>query len=445
MKKKDSSVLSRREEFQLNLPPYHSKLGELKKILLENRALSLLLIDSSNLNKIETGYGKKVFQDILDQLNQILFKLKGTFIRKDDLVTVNHPGGDHFLIFLAKKRMDKKFHSTDLESLSERVSKELNEKIFKDVFPYLKGRPNITVGHSIVIHNPLIQEERLIEGLIEDAKTMAKFQKFKTEIRNKEKLQELLIKEGIQIVFQPIVNLTTLEIMGYEALTRGPEGTEYENPYFLFEIAREVGLVFELDRICRRKALVQATKLDSNTKLFINCLPSTIHDPEFKGKFLKEFLADVQRVPANIVMEISEREAINDYAVFREAMEYYSDLGFSIAIDDTGAGYSSLEAIVELKPHYLKLDISMVRGIDDNHLKQAMTKAMVSFAGNMNVEIIAEGIETKDELETLKNMGIPLGQGFLLGRPSSIESKKNDPVKKLTGSHKISPKTKRNR
>ena len=439
MKKKNSSILSGRKDSQLNLPIYHSKLEDLMNILLENRSLSLLIIDSSNLNQIEKGYGKKVFQDILDRLNRNIFELRGSIIRKEDLVTVNHPGGDHFLIFLAKKRMDKKFHSTDLETLSERVNKELNEKIFRDVFPYLKGRPNITVGHSIVIYNPLIQDERLIEGLIEDAKTMAKFQKFKAEIRNKEKLQELLIKEEISTVFQPIVNLQTFEVMGYEALTRGPKGTEYENPYFLFEIAREVGLVFELDRICRKKALLQATQLDTNTKLFINCLPSTIHDPEFKGNYLKEFLADVQRIPTNIVMEISEREAINDYGVFREAMEYYSDLGFSIAIDDTGAGYSSLEAIVELKPHFLKLDISMVRGIGDNLLKQAMTKAMVSFAGNMNTQIIAEGIETKEELETLKNMGIPLGQGFLLGRPTSIESKKGRPSKKISRS-KISVK-----
>jgi EAL domain-containing protein (putative c-di-GMP-specific phosphodiesterase class I) len=275
------------------------------------------------------------------------------------------------------------------------------------------------VGHAIVIYNPLIQEERLIERLIEDSKTMAKFQKFKGEIRNKEKLQELIIKEEIKIVFQPIVELNTNKVMGYEALSRGPEGTEYENPYFLFDIAREVGLIFELDRICRRKGLIHAARLDQKAKVFINCLPTTIHDPEFKGAYLRDFLEDIKRIPNNVVMEISEREAINNYPVFREAMAYYSDLGFSIAVDDTGAGYSSLEAIVELQPDFLKLDISMVRGIDRNLLKQEMTKAMISFAGSMNAIIIAEGIETKEELETVKKLGIPLGQGFLLGRPSS--------------------------
>src|SRR5213594_2675210 len=111
-------------------------------------------------------------------------------------------------------------------------------------------------------------------------------------------------------------------------------------------------------------------------------------------------------------MEVSEREAIDDYSAFRAALTHYADLGFSIAVDDTGAGYSSLEAIVELQPDYLKLDISMVRGIDAHLLKQEMIKAIVSFAQKMGATIIAEGIETEPELETLKRLGVPLGQGF---------------------------------
>jgi EAL domain-containing protein (putative c-di-GMP-specific phosphodiesterase class I) len=341
-------------------------------------------------------------------------------IRKEDIITLNRQGGDQVLIFLSKKRDQKVFISTDLEGLSERVSKHVNEKIFKEVFPYLKGRPNITVGHAIILYNPLVQEESLIDRLIEDAKTMAKFQRFKHEVRNKEKLQEIIMKEEIKVLFQPIMDLKTHLVMGYEALSRGPQGTEYESPYFLFDIAREVGLIFELDRICRKKALIRATQMDPKLKLFINCLPTTIHDPEFKGAYLKELLSDVHRKPHNVVMEISEREAIDDYVAFREAISHYSDLGFSIAVDDTGAGYSSLEAIVELRPNFLKLDISMVRGIDTNLLKQEMVKAIVSFAHNMNARIIAEGIETAEELEILTRLDIPLGQGFLFGRPAEL-------------------------
>jgi EAL domain-containing protein (putative c-di-GMP-specific phosphodiesterase class I) len=418
-KEKDDQILPDRY-LEPGPPSYHSQLDRIKQNLTENRSLSLLLIDASSLERIEQSYGKKIYRDIMTLLHRIVVGLRGDVIRKEDILTVNRQGGDQVLIFLAKKRDEKAFFSTDLEGVSDRVSKHLNEKIFKDVFPYLKGRPNITVGHAIVLYNPLVQEESLIERLIEDAKTMARFQKFKSEVRNKEKLQEIIIKEEIKIVFQPIADLKSRKVIGYEALSRGPQGTEYENPYFLFDIAREVGLIFELDRICRKKALIQAAQIDAQVKLFVNCLPTTIHDPEFKGAYLKEFLADVRRSPHNVVMEISEREAIDDYAAFRGAIAHYSDLGFSIAVDDTGAGYSSLEAIVELQPNFLKLDISMVRGIHTNLLKQEMVKAMVAFSRNMNAKIIAEGIETQEELDTLIRLGIPLGQGFFLGRPAEL-------------------------
>lgn len=400
-----------------DLPVYQSEVQRVRQLLTENRSLGVLLVDASSLGRIENTHGKRAYREILTVLAGLISKLRGAVVRSDDIMVVNRAGGDQFFIFLGKKRDARSFCSSDLESLSERVSRELNEKIFPAVFPYLKGRPNVTVGHAIVIFNPLIEEENLIHRLLEDARTMARFQRFKGEIRNKEKLQEIIIKEDLTIVFQRIVELASGRTVGYEALSRGPKGSEYENPYFLFDIAREVGLIFELDRICRKKALDQASLLAPHLKLFVNCLPATIHDPEFQGSYVKDVLKDLQRSPSNVVMEVSEREAIDDYAAFRGALAHYADLGFSIAVDDTGAGYSSLEAIVELQPDYLKLDISMVRGIDSHLLKQEMIKAIVSFSKNMGATIIAEGIETQEELEILKRLGVPYGQGFLLGRP----------------------------
>jgi EAL domain-containing protein (putative c-di-GMP-specific phosphodiesterase class I) len=104
-------------------------------------------------------------------------------------------------------------------------------------------------------------------------------------------------------------------------------------------------------------------------------------------------------------------------------LRHYSELGFSIAVDDTGAGYSSLEAIVELEPDFLKLDISMIRGIHEHLLKQELIKAIVSFSKNIDATIIAEGIETQEELTTLEDLGVPLGQGFLFGRPREIATR----------------------
>jgi EAL domain-containing protein (putative c-di-GMP-specific phosphodiesterase class I) len=220
-------------------------------------------------------------------------------------------------------------------------------------------------------------------------------------------------------VFQPIVDLTTRATLGYEALTRGPQGTEYENPYMLFDIATESDLVFELDRLCRRSALSSASNLKASHKLFVNLLPTTIRDPEFQGERMLSFLEERNLSPSRIVLEITERLVIENYDLFLDAMKTFTDQGFSIAIDDMGAGYSGLEKIVHLSPRYLKFDLMMVRDIDTSFVKREMLKAIHSLAGRVGADVIAEGIERVEELDTLLELGIPYGQGFLFARPQS--------------------------
>lgn len=115
--------------------------------------------------------------------------------------------------------------------------------------------------------------------------------------------------------------------------------------------------MFERDRLCRRKSFFNASALEKDRRLFINCLPATVHDPAFRGEALDALLLKTNLSPERVVMEISEKAAIENYTLFRSAADYYTDLGFAIAVDDTGSGHSSLETVVELKPKFLKLDI----------------------------------------------------------------------------------------
>ncbi|MEW6109111.1 MAG: GGDEF domain-containing phosphodiesterase [Nitrospirota bacterium] len=400
------------------IPAYQDALDDVCSLLANNLSLSALYINCSKINRIERHFGKKNYVDIIKKIQNVIYALKGKEIRRDDIIASYGISGDEFIIFLSKKREDKNFFPTDLEYLCDRITDCLNESIFPITFPYLRGRPKIVVGYAVVIHNPLIRDERLINKLIDDAKMMSSYQEFKRLMRNKEKLQELILKESIRTVFHPIVDLSKNEIVGYEALTRGPEGTEYENPYILFDAAAETDLLFELDRLCRKKALQNAKDISPRHKLFLNCLPSAVLDPEFRDSYLKSFLEELKLNPFNIVLEVTEREAIEQYDLFREAVKYYSDLGFAIAVDDTGAGYSSLETVVELKPQFIKLDISIVRGIDKNILKQELIKAIMGLSKEMNSTVIAEGIETEEELKTLKHIGISVGQGFLFAKPA---------------------------
>ncbi|MBW1742647.1 MAG: EAL domain-containing protein [Deltaproteobacteria bacterium] len=378
----------------------------------------MIIIDASKINKIEHEYGKDIYGDVLKSLLEIMTGMAGNQIRTDDILTVNHTEGEQFYVFLSKKRTEEPYQSRHIETVAERVGEHINEEMFKTVFPLLKKAPRISVGYAITIHNPLIREERLINKLIEDAKVMADYLEFRALMRSKEKLQEIITKEEIYTIYQPIVDLVIPKTVGYEALSRGPINSGYENPYVLFTIAEETDLLFELDRVCRRRSLINAQGIPDDQKLFVNILPSAVHDPEFKGKSLTSFLDDIKISPTSIVLEISERHAIDNFPLFKEASDYYSDIGFALAIDDTGAGHSNLKSLVEININYVKLDISLIRNVDKDPLRQEIVKAMIQIGNSIGAHVIAEGIETPAELKALLNLGLIYGQGFLFGKPA---------------------------
>jgi EAL domain-containing protein (putative c-di-GMP-specific phosphodiesterase class I) len=240
------------------------------------------------------------------------------------------------------------------------------------------------------------------------------------ELQDRCELQEVLLTDKLNTVFQPIFELRQRHVLGYEALTRGPAESVYHAPQPLFELAREADLVFELDRKCRRRALASSTGLPHNAKLFVNVFPSAMYDPEFQGAALVELAEAYGLSPDRVVLEITEKAAIENYDVFVEALGELTRHGFSIAVDDVGAGSSGLEKIARLNPRYLKFDRELVRSIDASYIRREMTRALKAFADRIGSTIIAEGIERQGELQALLDLGIEYGQGFLLGRPQSM-------------------------
>jgi EAL domain-containing protein (putative c-di-GMP-specific phosphodiesterase class I) len=399
------------------VPCYRDRMDQIREMLVANRCLAVLFVDASHLASIEQDYGSGIYEQVRDILQNLILEMRGVETRRDDLVTVAESHGDVFLIFLTKKREGRPFGKGDLETMADRIHGYLTRRLSRITSSYLKGRPRIGIGYGLILHNPLIREDRLVLQLIEHAKKMAELQHQRLWMKSKELLQEIILKEDVRTFFQPIIDLNTHATLGFEGLTRGPSATEYEQPYMLFDIATESDLLFELDRLCRRTALTSASAMKPSHKLFVNLLPTTIRDPEFQGEQMLSFLSERNLSPSRIVLEITERLVIENYDVFLEAMRTFTDQGFSIAIDDMGAGYSGLEKIVRLNPRYLKFDLMMVRDIDTSFVKREMLKAIHSLASNVGADVIAEGIERVEELETLLELGIPYGQGFLFARP----------------------------
>ena len=398
-------------------PPYQNVLDQIAHLLLREKILGVLFIDCTELRWVERFYGRQVYVNIMDHFMQAANSLPGAVTRYEDITTSNYPNQDQFFIFLSPKREDHKFYANDLDEMAKRVKKHINAELKKESLGLLTGKTLIHVGFATVLYNSMYDVERHIHIVIEDSKKMLEFLKFRTKVKNKEKLKELVLKEAITTVYQPIVELKDLSTIGFEALTRGPKGTEYESPYLLFEVARDLDMGFELDSLCRKFAFLNAKEMDKNYRIFVNCQPSSIADPEFKGGYLRKFLQDLNIPPKNIVLEINEREAIANYDIFEKSLAYYLNLGFSVALDDTGAGYSSFEAILKLKPNYIKIDMGIIRDIQDDKIKQQIVKSIVAINDVIHAVVIAEGIETIEEYQVVKELGVTHGQGFLFARP----------------------------
>jgi len=232
-----------------------------------------------------------------------------------------------------------------------------------------------------------------------------------------DELEEILQSKNITAVFQPIVSLIDGEIFGYEALSRGPQGSLLEKPDALFPAAEKFNKVWELEFLCRSKAFAVANVLPKDKMLFVNVDPKIINDARFQKGVTLDMLAHYKIDASSIIFEITEKNSIDDYKSFRKVLDNYTSQGYKIAIDDTGAGYSGLKLLAETRPQFIKIDMDLVRNIDKDNLKKALMKAFYEFSVMTNMKIIAEGIETIDELNTLIHIGIHYGQGYLLQRP----------------------------
>lgn len=229
---------------------------------------------------------------------------------------------------------------------------------------------------------------------------------------------DVLENKKIRTLFQPIISLKDGSILGCEALSRGPKNTVLENPGVLFDLARVYGKLWELEFLCRIKALEKASKNNCCFNIFINVDPDIINDEKFKKGFTKEFLDKFGLKPENIVFEITEKNTVADVQSFKKLINHYKDQDYKIAIDDTGSGYSGLKLITDIHPHFIKLDMNLIRDIDKDGVKYSLIKTLYEFCLVTNINVIAEGIETENELNALIDIGVDYGQGYLIQRPT---------------------------
>jgi EAL domain-containing protein (putative c-di-GMP-specific phosphodiesterase class I) len=401
-------------------PPYHDRLADVARELSERGSQGILVLDASAMEVIEEEYGTQPYEQVRQRVFKILQEQHGKDFRAEDILALDRARGLRILVFLGRKRR-KAMATTpaDLRVVQARVLSSLVPNLAKAAFPYFKASPRVDVGYAMAVYNPLLHPDRIVRSGLREALRVAAHQRKSEDLLVRERLLDIILRERVTTAFQPILELKSKSVLGFEALSRGPRGSGLEGAEALFGAATEHHLLVELDRLCRKRALLSSGRIPSNARLFVNTLPATIRDPQFRGRALIEFLDKAQLSPERIVIEITEKLMIDNYTLFREAMAYFTDLGMSFAVDDVGAGYSGLESIARLKPSFLKIDTALVRDVHISLVNREMVKAIIAMGHGIGSTVIAEGIHTEEEARALQSMGVDWGQGFLLARPDA--------------------------
>ncbi len=419
-----------------SLPTLPAKMAAVRAALEEYGAVGLIYLTIPRADDLEALYGWQYLDEFVADVGNVLAKFHRTFLKPDDVVVVRDVQSTEFLLFVKPSAADRPEEVTPdrLDTLKTQLIKYLQAERNADI---LRGhhQVNFLTATSRVIHNLFTRPERLVLAAVDETRRAAIAAAETENRRQKETLQRIIVREEVDILYQPILKLGELGVFGFEALSTAADGTGIADAEMLFALAAEANLSTQLDRVCRRRAFTDAQRWLGDARLFLNTDPRTIEEIGTRDDALYHLFQSGGISPHRVVLEITERSAIDNLALFEATLNRLRDYGIGVAVDDAGAGYASLNTIARLKPDFLKFDMALVRGIDRDRVKQELLATVQELGSRVDARVIAEGIETDGELQTLMAAGVEFGQGYFLAKPKpALEIERffpNDPGRML--------------
>ena len=390
---------------------------KLYRLLRDEKTIWVLYLDIVKFHEVEFRYGyitcRQILAEIENELNFTLRKERNLFLYSQ----TESRGGDDFVVYFVPgkntpwemKEIVKQWVLPFEERFNRRINKLVNEKI------------SLRSGLARCINEVGRSADYLLYAAVKEAFLLNKSEPDPHFFARRDEIS-LLIEEPdtyLKIAFQPIIETRSGEVFGFEALARIPDSTCFNNIADLFPFAEKIGQLYPIETLCRRQAITSYPAIAQNKEmLFLNINPQVLIDPEFASGHTRKLLSEKGLAPQDVVLEITERSAIEDFSTFRDALDHYRNQGYLIALDDVGAGYSSLQSVAELHPDFLKVDRSLIQGVNADPIKWALLETFVTFSKRIGCRIIAEGVETAEEMRTVVQLGVDYVQGFLVARPT---------------------------
>jgi len=402
----------------VELPTLAAVLDDARRLLEERGSLGLVYLDPGSHGQTESLHGWQAYDEVIRGVAQTLKALREDGgLGPRDLIATLGIRSDKFILFVAGPK-GSSLADAALEAMVKRLRERLATELPRRVTDALSIPVLLECGHALLHRDAMLRAERAVHRALDEAMLMAQRQRAREEDQRAQGLSALIESQQVVTLYQPILNLADLSVLGHEVFTRGRPGSPFEDPEQLFALALRTGRIVDFERLCRNRALeLMPRHLPRGSKLFLNTAAHALRDPDVAGSGF------VRRVDAqglqhqDVVLEIAERMTFDARERPKDVLCELKRQGFRVAIDDMGAGYASLQSIVELEPDYLKFDIALVRGIDKSLIKRSLLETLVELSQKIGAAVIAEGIEAESELQTLRELGVGLGQGRFLAPP----------------------------
>ncbi|MGM0875464.1 MAG: EAL domain-containing protein [Bacillota bacterium] len=380
--------------------------------------VAVVVISVSNLRELSQQLEPNQLEEYKKEL-RIGFKIifEGSTY-KDNLLVAHDYYSDGLTIFL--KINDEKQSVMHIEKMLRTLMLKLERWIYAK-YPYFNH--TFEIGYMFIERQHCTTQDALYTAQ-QQAVAMAEKRIQSRYIETLLEIRDIIQKRKITLLAQPIIGLSSKQIKAWEFLTRGPKGTAIENPLQLFSLARQSNLIYDLELLVLEKAFQMIIRVGCLEDVFLNFTPITLGNKRFipsLEKLLTRF-SDIE--PTKMIFEVTERDSIEGLTFFHDNIKKLRKMGFRIAVDDTGAGYSSLHTISELLPDIIKIDRSVIQDIDTNKVKESMLKGLILIAKETGSLVVAEGIEKKEEADVLVRNHVDLAQGYFYAKPGTLEKER---------------------
>lgn len=385
----------------------------------------------------DIGIRKDLVSKLRSRMSRQMSALAAQLWADADLIGMDRYGPqDYVLLIRGERPDDNEFVPAGLFRLLDHFKHAL-EHMVSGALEQSGYRSSLQLtGTYVSIESSCYESETTIERLDEAyqfALALSTKQLTPQVIAARRQLEQILQDCSISVLAQPIMNLQNGDIFGWEILTRGPAASVFHLPDALFRFASQTNQLSKLEFMIVKHALDEVASRNIREPVFLNVTAVTLSLPNFLAHVLHCLEKHPQIEPSQIVFEITERHDVEDFEAMTQTLSRFRKYGFRFAVDDMGAGYSSLQWVGELAPELIKIDRSVIQFVDRFSVKESLLRAIVTAAREMSCEVVAEGVEREEEADVLFRLNVGMGQGYYFAKPNALlhEHEQRDTLREM--------------